>query len=150
MTLNEMINGYNSVAYTHNYIFGFTFKGNVYMSEVTSTVLEDVLTLDRTSKNRGGAQVLRYKPNTTQKMVLFESATLLCTVEEFEERVAESKYNRGEVFEAMITEYFGQEWEKDNVPFTEDGDITVNGKAIQIKFEKATFVTAPQLEKLVA
>lgn len=149
MTLNEMINGYNSVAYTHSYIFGFNFKGNVYMSEAESNELEALLTLDRTSSKRGGAQTLRFKPNTTQKIDLMGKAIKMCSVEDFEQRVSNTKYNRGEVFEAIITEYFGQEWTKDNVPFTEDGDITVNGKAIQIKYEKATFVSETQLKRLV-
>ena len=48
----------------------------------------------------------------------------------------------------MITEYFGQKWEKDNVPFTEDGDITIDGIAYQIKYQKATFCTEKSLANL--
>ena len=47
-----------------------------------------------------------------------------------------------------MTESFGQVWEKDNVPFTEDGDLTVNGIAYQIKFEKATFTNEKTLARL--
>jgi hypothetical protein len=39
-------------------------------------------------------------------------------------------------------------WEKDNVPFTEDGDLTANGIAYQIKFEKATFTNEKTLARL--
>jgi hypothetical protein len=39
----------------------------------------------------------------------------------------------------MVTEKCGQVWIKDNVPFTDGGDLTVNGIAYQLKFEKATF-----------
>lgn len=59
----------------------------------------------------------------------------------------DSKYNRGEIFEKMVTELNGQEWEKDNVPFTDDGDLTVDGIAYQIKFEKATFTSEKQLAR---
>ena len=42
----------------------------------------------------------------------------------------------------------GQEWTKDNVPFTEDGDLTVDGVAYQLKFEKATFITEGQMMRM--
>ena len=61
-----------------------------------------------------------------------------------------SKYNFGEVFEKLETERVGQTWVKDNVPFTEDGDLTVDGIAYQIKFEKATFLTEAQALRLRA
>ena len=48
----------------------------------------------------------------------------------------------------MVTEFYGQTWEKDNVPFTEDGDITVDGIAYQIKFEKATFTNEKTLARM--
>ena len=76
------------------------------------------------------------------------NAGLLCSEKFFEEQVASTKYNKGEIFEKMVTEYFGQEWEKDNVPFTEDGDITVNGVAYQIKFQKATFCNEKSIANL--
>ena len=66
----------------------------------------------------------------------------------FDETVTATKYNKGEVFEKMVTEGYGQAWEKDNVPFTKDGDLTVDGVAYQIKFEKATFTNEKSLMKM--
>ena len=43
---------------------------------------------------------------------------------------------------------FGQIWEKDNVPFTDDGDLTVDGIAYQLKFEKATFINEKQMMRM--
>lgn len=48
----------------------------------------------------------------------------------------------------MVTEHYGQEWGWDNVPFTEAGDIEIDGVAYQIKFEKATYVTEKRLARL--
>ena len=48
----------------------------------------------------------------------------------------------------MVTEYFGQIWEKDNVPFTKGGDIEVNGIAYQIKFQAATFCNEKSIANL--
>ena len=76
------------------------------------------------------------------------SATLLCSEKFFNEQVAESKYNNGEIFEKMVTEYFGQVWVKDNVPFTKAGDIETDGVAYQIKYQKATFCNEKSLANL--
>ena len=148
MMMMTMVNGYNEVAYTHEYIYGFTDRKNVYVSFANADVMPYVLTLDKAS--RGAGYSLRFKPNKVQKEILkMQSKTfVLCSEEYFEECFKNSKYNRGEIFEKMITEYFGQEWEKDNVPFTEDGDITIDGSAYQIKYQKATFCTESSLANL--
>ena len=75
-------------------------------------------------------------------------AEVLCSEKFFNEQVASSKYNRGEIFEKLVTEHYGQVWVKDNIPFTEQGDINVNGVEIQIKFEKATFINEAQMERM--
>ena len=143
----NMIDRYNELAYTHNYIYGFYFQNNVYMVETTADIMPYILKLDKAS--RGAGYALRFCPTKEQKaLLLSKGATLLCSKKFFEESVSNSKYNKGEIFEKMVTEYFGQVWEKDNVPFTEDGDLTANGKAYQIKFEKATFTNEKTLARL--
>lgn len=143
----NLINRYNKVAYTHNYIWGFTFKGNVYMTITTADKMPYVCKLDKAS--RGAGYALRFCPTTAQKMLLMEQgAKLICSELFFNSEVKNSKYNKGEIFEKMVTEYFGQVWEKDSVPFTEDGDITVDGIAYQIKFQKATFCNEKSIANL--
>ena len=142
-----MINRYNELAYTHNYIYGFYFQNMVYMVETSADVMPYILKLDKASRGQGYS--LRFCPTKAQKtMLLAKGAKALCSKEFFETSVKESKYNKGEMFEKMVTEYYGQEWEKDNIPFTEDGDLTVNGKAFQIKFEKATFTNEKTLARM--
>lgn len=142
----NMIDRYEAVAYTHEYIWGFEYKGNIYMTVTDGTVLPFVTCLDKAS--RGAGYALRFKPTVAQKLVLLTGAQVLCSKAYFEETVAASKYNSGEIFEKMVTEFFGQVWTKDNVPFTEDGDITVNGIAYQIKFQKASFCNERSLANL--
>ena len=132
-----MIDRYNEHAFTHSYIFGFTLKGVVYMAHADASVMPYVCKLDKASRGAGFA--LRFCPNTMQKLALMTSAVVLCSEEFFTALVNESKYNKGEIFEKLVTEYYGQEWHKDNVPFTEGGDLTVDGTAYQIKFQSATF-----------
>ena len=142
----NLIDRYNAVAFTHEYIWGFEYKGNVYMAITDASVMPFVTCLDKAS--RGAGYALRFCPNAQQKLALMPKAKLLCSKAFFEETVADSKYNKGEIFEKMVTEYMGQVWEKDNVPFTEDGDITVDGIAYQIKFQKATFCNEKSIANL--
>ncbi len=142
----DMVRKYNKHAFTHKYIFGFAYKGNVYMAHADADMLLSILKLDKAS--RGAGYALRFCPTNAIKVALLTNATLLCSKAFFEETVADSIYNKGEIFEKMVTEYYGQAWEKDNIPFTEDGDLTVDGIAYQIKFEKATFCNEKSLANL--
>ena len=141
-----MIDRYNELSFTHDYMFGFEYRGNVYFCETTAEVLPFILTLDKASRGQGYA--LRFKPTANQKLFLLtKNAHLLCSKEFFEATVQNSKYNKGEIFEKMVTEYFGQEWEKDNLPFTDGGDLTINGFSYQLKYEKATFTNEKILSR---
>lgn len=145
--LKKMVDTYNKFAFTHNYIFGYEDRGIIYCTITKSDVLPFVCTIDIASRNGGCS--LRFKPNKDQKDLLktYETFTL-CSKEYFETLVEKSKYNRGEIFEKMVTEFYGQEWEKDNVPFTDAGDLEVDGVAYQIKFQKATFASEKSLARL--
>ena len=146
---NEMIRFYNEKAYTHNYIFGISYKGNIYMIKAISEILPLALKLDKASRGKG--YVVRFKPNNKiREMLLAQGAEIICSAEMFKALVSESKYNKGEIFERLVTEKFGQTWTKDSVPFTESGDITVNGIAYQIKFEQATFISEKQMLRMRA
>ena len=143
----KMINRYNELSYTHNYIYGFYFQNMVYMVKATADLMPYILKLDKAS--RGAGYSLRFCPTKVQKALLLSKGAIgLCSKDFFETSVKKSKYNKGEIFEKMITEFYGQEWTKDNVPFTEDGDLTVNGIAYQIKFEKGTFTNEKTLARM--
>jgi len=144
--LNDMIDRYNALAYTHEYIFGFAYKGVVYMAHVDNCLLPQLLKLDKAS--RGAGMALRFCPTNDVKVYMLQYAEPLCSTALFNDMVSESKYNKGEIFEKLVTEAYGQEWKKDNVPFTEDGDLTVHGIAYQLKYEKATFTNEKSLMKM--
>lgn len=147
--LNVMTNEYIEHAFAHEYMFGFKSEGNVWCSITDSTVLPYIVCLDRAS--RGAGYSLRFKPNKAQKELLkAKRSFVVCSAEYFDSLVATSKYNVGEVYERLITEYFGQTWVKDNVPFTDGPDLTVDGIGYQIKFERATFTNEKALARLRA
>ena len=142
-----LIQFYNKHAYTHRYILGFRFNKLIYFVVVDAKELDFVTKLDKAS--RGAGYSLRFKPTKVQKNYLMSlGAKMLCSEEFFNQLKTMSKYNFGELFEKLVTEMNGQEWTKDNVPFTEDGDLTVDGVAYQLKFEKATFITEAQMMRM--
>lgn len=149
---NEVIkkmlqDGYHNLAFTDKYILVYTVAGTVYFTICDHHMVDHVTCLDRAS--RGAGYALRFKPNRAQKMLLMaENATPLCSVKFFDAMVATSKYNKGEIAEKLITEYYGQVWEKDNIPYTDAGDITIDGVDYQIKYEKATFTNEKSLKKM--
>jgi len=145
--LNTMIRYYNNKAYTHNYIFGFQYKGKVYDIKTNSDILPAILKLDKAS--RGAGMSLRFRPTKAIKEMLINlGAEELCSSEDLKAETEAIKYNVGEWFEKRETEKVGQTWEKDSVPFWEDGDLTVNGIAYQIKFENATFINEKTMARL--
>lgn len=141
----SMVSAYIKASYAHNYIFGYTYKGNVYMTIAPADIMPTVCTQDIAS--RGGGYSVRFKPNKRQKEILMTTypTTLICSETYFNEQHNSLKYNKGEIFEKLVTEYYNQEWNKDNVPFTKDGDITINNVAYQIKYEKGTFCNEKSL-----
>ena len=146
---NHLINEYNRLAYTHEYIFGFAYKGNVYSVKTNAEVLPYILKLDKASRGQGYA--LRFKPTNEQKLYLIAlGAEVVCSEKFFLETVTNTHYNKGEVYEKMETEKVGQTWTKDSVPFTIDGDLTVDGVAYQIKYQGATFTNEKTLARLTA
>lgn len=142
---NKLINEYTKLSFAHLYILGFRFNGNIYMTIQNSDILNAVCKLDKASRGYGYA--IRYNPNKAVKIAMLKNAVCICSEKFFDETVANTKYNKGEIFEKFVTEYYGQVWTKDNVPFTKAGDIVVNGIHYQIKFEKATFANEYTLNR---
>ena len=64
-----MIQKYSKLSFSHDYIFGFKFDGNIYMTIVKASVLPYVLKLDRAS--RGAGMSLRFKPTKEQTKAKF-------------------------------------------------------------------------------
>lgn len=146
MRLN-LWNRYNKIAFAHRYIVGWTFNKVVYFAVLPADSMGNFISLDRAS--RGAGYAIRFSPRKVEKIALLsQNSQILCSESYFLELLTKSKYNAGELFEKLITEHFGQEWTKDNVPFTKDGDITINNVPYQIKYQKATFTNEKSLTRL--
>lgn len=143
MTKIEMLKEYNAHAKAASYILGYVHNHKVYML-MADHIDPEMLTVEKASRNQGENLRLRIR-KAHKEALLLESVclgedTILVT----------EKYNKGEIFEKIVTEYFGQIWVKDTVPFYMAGDINLNGIEVQIKFDAATLVNTKLLAKLGA
>lgn len=152
--LKYLIDGYNKLAYTHNYIFGYVAEGMVYGAKVKNAneLLKYICTLDRASSKNGGTYQLKYKPNKAQVATIITSATEIreiCSVNFLENEYKNRRQNRGQIFEELSAKVFdGYQVERKNAKFTDCGDMIVKNEHFQVKFLKATFTDERTLKNL--
>ena len=148
--LNYLKSKYNSLDFTKgHYIVGTHVRGMVYVHVLDNFHFVEMAYLDVAS--RGAGYCLKYRQTKKAVEALNAAATYsfpLCTEELLEEtaKAYGKKPNRGKAFEKLVTEYFGQTWEDDHVPFWEDGDINLNGQAYQIKYDRCNFCNEKQMQ----
>ena len=142
MTKNTMINTYRRYSVADSYILGFIFEKMLYMVEVDE-IMPRFLNVEEASRNQG--ENLRLRLKKAHRVSLMKKNPICLGSADC---LVADKYNKGEIFEKMVTEYFGQTWEKDNCPFYVDGDININGKKIQIKLDSATLMNTKQIKNI--
>lgn len=151
MNAQQLVQLYDRHAYTNQYVIGINYKGTIYACYCSSAIIPSIATIATASRDNGLS--LRFKANNKKRALVFNSAyktEMVCSAEYLEE-VAHNvgkQTNRGTAFEKLFTEMHGQEWKKDSVPFTEAGDIEIDGTAYQIKYESATFCNEAQIRRL--
>ncbi len=139
MNKNTMWKYYRNLSAAHTYILGFEVGHEVYM--ITRKHVGQFLSYEKASRGQGMGLRLRMKSADRKRLV--KKAIRLGSVEELKN----GKYNKGENFERLVFEHYGQKWEKDTEPFTKCGDICVDGVEIQIKFDGATFTVEKTLKR---
>ena len=155
-TLNYLIENYNRLAYTHNYVFGFIENGFYYGAVVMngSNLLYGICSTDIASEKNGGTIQLKYKPNKAKIALIKEQAVAIlpiCSVDYMEKLNAESKQNRGQIFEKLVADNMGGvQSENKRAKFTECGDIVVDGIHYQVKNVKATFTDERTIRNMLA
>ena len=148
MTMQEMVTIYNIHSASHKYIVGFVRGGKVYYVTVSFEKLAEMLKACKASSKRGGFNKVRvYVSAKTQKAMIENGEAIeVATMQD----LVSKKYNKGEMFEKVITETLTSDtWEKDSLPFYEGGDITVNGENIQIKLNGAELTNERCLENML-
>lgn len=136
-----MIRHYRNHSAAEEYIIGFEYKKMLYFVKVAE-ILPRWLNVEKASRNQG--QNLRMRIRKAEKLALINKGAICLGLAA---QLKQAKYNKGEIFEKIITEYYGQQWVKDTVPFWVQGDIKVNNVEIQIKLDAATLMNTKQIEK---
>lgn len=144
MTKETMIKNYRKYSAADAYILGFIYNHVVYAVEVAE-IMPRFMRVEHESSKKGGCAKLQLRlPKQYQEQLLRKGAIALGS-----EDILNGEYNKGVEFERIITELNGQTFEgKDNVPFYVKGDLNVNGKEIQVKFNGAQIVVERTLKKL--
>ena len=142
MTKQTFVKTYRNYSAADSYILGFTYDKNLYMIEVAE-IMPRFLAVEEASRNQGENLRLRIRKKYKEQL-LRKGAICIGSAND----LTAEKYNKGEIFEKLVTEHYGQTWEKDTVPFWVQGDINVDGREIQIKLDSATLMNTKQISKL--
>ena len=144
MTKETMIKNYRKYSAADAYILGFIYNHVVYAVEVAE-IMPRFMRVEHESSKKGGCAKLQLRlPKRYQEQLLKKGAIALGS-----EDILNGEYNKGVEFERIITELNGQTFEgKDSVPFYVKGDLTINGKEVQVKFNVAQIVVERTLKRL--
>ena len=153
--LKNMVKFYHDRAYTANYIFGYVYKGVVYaarVNNITAGALANICKLDKASSKCGGGYAVKYIPSKKSWdyiVSLSIDVQVVCSVEYLENLYNTTKHNRGQIYENLVCGVFNAvQDEIANKPFTDGGDIYINGIAYQVKYTKATFINEKTLHNM--
>lgn len=139
LTLNEFIYYYELLMNgSDEYILGVEYKGKAYGFHTKDIPLEYCSTQTDHKKD---IQYLRFGGTDKKAKMIIDKENVECfgTCEEiynFYHCNTKSGHNTGYCFEIAVFDSYGikNEWCQDNKASTKGGDISINGKEIQVKF----------------
>ncbi len=143
--LDRMRRDYERFTGAEGYAIGFHVGENVYCV-MLDRIPRRFTRVQKECAKMGGCYGLYINVKSKKaKTELMKKPVLVGTVADLEDE----KYNKGVMFEKLVYEMNGQEFRgKDNVRFTEGGDIVIDGKQIQVKYEHARICYDTTLTKL--
>ena len=130
---DELLRIYEETTAATRMVFSFEYEKRVYMT-ILDAIPTQWVKLVKESSKRGGENKLRLEVNKTEKAKLLHKAIMVGTME----IINTIKGNKGDSWEKWVTEHYHHTWKKSLTPYYEDGDITVYGEKLQIKWENAT------------
>ena len=142
--IDRMRRDYERFTAAEGYAIGFHIGDDVYCA-MLDTIPRRFTRVQKECKRAGGGYGLYINVRTKKaKNELIKKAVKVGTMADLK-----GQYNRGVMFEKLIYELNGQTFRgKDNVRFTEGGDIVINGKEIQVKYEHARICYDKTLNEL--
>lgn len=147
--MDSMIDFYGNTSFTHDYIFGWIDGDDIKAAFINwNDFRRLLLKYDRAATSKGGMLKIRVKADSKARAILKKTAFVIGKASELKQ---DSKYNKGENFERIITEKLcGEKWSKDSIPYYKAGDVIYNGKSYQVKLENAELTNAKTYENIKA
>jgi len=143
--IDRMRRDYERFTAAEGYAIGFHVENDVYLAMLDKIPRRFTKLQKECSKNGGTMGLYINVKSKKAKNELLKKAVKVGTLED----ITDEKYNKGVMFEKLVYELNGQEFRgKDAVPFYQSGDITINGKEIQVKYERARICYDTTLTKL--
>lgn len=144
--LNWMITTYHAHSAADSYWFGFVLNHMLYVvPDISFETLSRFFRLERAAMSKGGFNKVRIRATVEELKELLPVAVLLGD----ESLLTETTKNRGDGLEKVLSERFGDgRWEKhDSTKFFLSGDIEIDGKQVQVKFNSAELTNEKILRK---
>ena len=143
--LDRMRKQYEALTAAEGYAIGFHIGDDVYCAMIDRIPRRYTKIQKECSKAGGGYGLYINVKNKKFKSELLRKAIKVGTVAD----LVDEKFNKGVMFEKLVYEINGQTFRgKDSVRFYEAGDITIDGKEIQVKYEHARICYDKTLRKL--
>ena len=143
--LDRMRKEYEHFTAAEGYAIGFHIGEDVYCAMI-DRIPRRYTKIQKECSRIGGYGLYIDVKNKKKKAELMKKAFKIGTLKDIEPT---PQYNRGVMFERLVYIAFGQEPRpKDSVKFYQAGDITIDGKEIQIKYEHARICYEKTLRKL--
>ena len=143
MNKATMIKNYRKMDASESTIIGFNYNHEIYIIE-EKHIMPRFLTQERESMKRGGVNNLRLRLHTSDKKYFIKKGAQRIGTDI---EIFSLAKNKGHALEIWITENLAHEtWTADSIPFYVQGDVRINGKEIQIKFDGATITTERALK----
>ena len=144
MKKDTMIRQYRRFSAADAYILGFEYKKTVYAVTVDE-IMPRLMRVEHESSKKGGAAKLQLRITKPLKEQLIRKGAVAIGSKE----IVIGQYNKGVEFERIISEMNGKTFRgKENVGFWVEGDIEINGRQIQVKYNGAQIVVEKTLHRL--
>lgn len=144
MNKQTMIKNYRKFSAAEGYMLGFEYKKQVY-AILVDEIMPRFMRVEHESSKKGGAQKLQLRlTNQHKEYLIRKGAKVIGDIS-----ILDGEYNKGVEFERWVFKQNNQEFRgKESVGFWVDGDITIDNKPIQVKFNGAQIVVERTLHRL--
>lgn len=144
MNKATMIRNYRRFSAAEAYVLGFEYNKVIY-AVMVDEIMPRFMRVEHESTKKGGAAKLQLRiTKPLKEQLLRKGAVALGGAE-----ILVGEYNKGVEFERIISEMNGHPFRgKENVGFWVEGDVEIDGKQVQVKFNGAQIVVEKTLHRL--